>query len=1111
MRQFLDIEAEKSDDGHGDEEEEDEEQELRRIEAEELEKQKEFIEDEEEEENNNNNNEEGEGGADREQDSVRAEMELRVRARLSRMLGEAQARVKLEDYNRRIKNMCDHYWEAHAGAQVESSVRRIVESYIGRHGDRHGSLHQVRTILLTPTDEDLDEIFRVLASMVAQQEPEAERSIGARLLELKTLEQREIEVRIERGRDRARFLAPLAGLGSISATEAAQLNGATIDRLISDATRTEEAIQRRTAPFLWCKGNPDGSDNLWAFDSIKPATRTAPPPIRPGTLPAKLHIRFKKTSEIHLWPLMQYGNAYICRWTVEFDEDVSQLDPRADWTLILDRRAAAARLFRLESKRQGILAVLEGLETHGATKNNRGSRQKVADVDAGDKATGKKKRRTISDKKRNHNPRLGGLDEVDDEDEEVELQAQQMEQQAEQDAEQAQEADLRAEDTRAEAARGKIHESLALLKDLQRKRVEEAVKKKKGELSAAARKELENSPYEEVNLMIGVLRDLMDDIAAQLESGKYDNIANGPLIAKGQFTLYEKALKSLQQVAPNRRRNFAHLEVTAIMRQDKLSEPYALAKRMSAPLVLRHLPPLADRLSSTPLICIHCDLPGVDKPVERACAKPTEYAKNCVWGYACVAHSPDRASPCGVRMPFDYFFKPDTMPSDEWKQRYPDEARRNQYGALDFSLDHNGGLDWRDVKPQVNLSRSLKNWMQMLLYSLKSVYCKLTEAWLRHAGRFHRRFTVLHFIGHEDERWNTMFRNYIVALLTEAHKLTPSGRAPLSLSIESDAWAHTHDVDPTPPPRKKDKDFFVDRLVQYMRANRMLLSDNNTVMRVPEGFERSVELAHEHFYATDASIAPHQTLMGHLMSLETENWRSDIISYGQLFHANPDMRGALPRFERVYEVIEVLDGWLCMFPLSTHGIPIVPEWLTRTQTERDQNLAYKLLRKAHPATKAVVDRLLGKNGMCVHGLRITLEQLTRPPAYWFRAIGKYYPEPTVVTEMARDPRTGQTLSHTIVTHASWGKVEWRACMTDLRQLLFRPQGDGQRWPWFHGPPGTGKTSFAEKIFSCYYLGTTLMHLRVRSETYYGCLWVRNAVAYPAMRLIGTASSWRQAH
>lgn len=855
------------------------------------------------------------------------------------------------------------------------------------------------------------------------------------------------------------------------------ISEAEIKEFLDNEKVLEAQIQSRQSSLPWAGGEMDGAGNFWGFHTDKVATGRTPPD---GLLPARLQPNLKRAwqghADNHLIAIMQHKNAYVVRYTIEFDRTVRNLSRPEDWRLSLERRDACKYAMDSMAEELGILFALEGLEAHGATKGQTRSRQvggsKGADEEGDDAAKKKatKRKRTTSEKKKNvANPRMGGLGELLDEHEEDEL-AQAEEIQAIEDEKNAA-LDKADEETvrkglaeREAAAKTKIEKAREMLKENQMKKLSEFITEKKNTLKTAEeRGAFEDNAEKQLSLWLDFIRQEL------LELYK---IPVRTLTDNAYIKCYEKAAKALREALPNVRRGLSHLELTLVVAEDAPLpvDPCYPAKQITAPLVLRCVAPPRNTPAARERTCRACGVPaltpaGAVVMPPRSCTKATEGRPNCEWEIKCMY--------CTRSHPEAYYALPPYLD----KKKYPDEFRRRQYGALRYSWDHKGGFEWKDVKTDINLNRSIKHWKHMLLYSLKSWRCKLVRAWLACVGRNHQRLSVLYFYGDKrDKAWNQMVRNWVVQLYIEAKQEAPDEY--FSLSPDADEWVYSRVVDRPVTTKKKDKYFFLDRLANYMRKHGYYLAKGSeAVLKKMPNMERSAELCVQHFFSNDQKIPPEETFMGILVKDDGDDWLGAVSDYGHIFGPNPALRARFPFARRDYRLIEGNDFFFAMFrrgvkPKDKAIGPVEwPDWLPRDGLSQGDEQSYKLMPKYMADGKTLnrqtlewADKLLGPDGICAHGLPIDMKEFTRPPIQWFAAIGKYYKDPEPIYYPPEYDVRGRMMPRRIKEHTThMGARQFMYVMDLLRSVLGDPLGDGQPWPWFWGTGGTGKSSFGTKV------------------------------------------------
>lgn len=1035
-----------------------------------------------------------------------AEVNLEMRVRLETVIQKAAAGTSVDSDMRMLHEAFEEHWRVtppshgnitYSDVVINASMflSQLDRKIIGRAGGviqaDHGSTWRGKTAEDKRRDtERRMVIYEILIGVITHLEG------GDRAAKANVVLQKHIDAEIRFARkltehmEQNKTTLRLMGFSeeSFAYDKMKAISQEEIDAFLRNEAVLERQIQDRESTLPWAMGDKDGTGNFWGFNTYHHATNKQPPDtLVPARLQPTLKRVWKNASQNHLIAVMQRKNAYCVRYTIEFDVSVRNLSRPEDWRLSLERRDALKYACDDVAEEMGILFAIEGLEAHGATKGQSRSRQvtgktQTAEDEAdGEDNGGKKntrKKRTTSEKKKNvANPRMGGLGELLEEHEEDAI-AQAEEIQAVQDEKDAaqgiiEESEVRKSlKERAAAASARLEKAKGLLKENQMKKLSEFIELKWRELGQKQSLiDFKQESEQQVSLWLDFMREELQALYSQPTRTITDN---------AYIKLYEKASQTLREALPNVRRGLSHIEFTLAVRQDNPLpiDPCFFAKIITAPLVLRCVGPPRNTPMYKERVCLHCHIGGI-MPVgavvmpTRICEKGKEPGVTpCEWGMKCIycvrVHHPD------------YYNIPPYLD----KTKYPDEFRNRQYGYLRFSYDHKGGYEWKDVKPDINLNRSIKHWMYMLLYGLKSWRCKLVRAWLACVGRNQQRLSTLLFYGDpRDFKWNQMVKNWVFHLYKGAKEQAPDEY--FSLSPEADHWVYDRTIDRPVVQKKKDKYFFLDRLANYMKKNGYYIAHGSeAVLKKLPRMERSAELCVQHFFSNDLKIPPEETFMGLLVKEEEDDWLGDVADYGHIFGPNPALRARFPFARRRYNLIEGEDFFFAMFRrgVATEKYPLGrvewPEWLPRDGLAVGVEQCHKLMPKfladgktLNQETLGMVDRLLGKDGVCAHGLYIKMEEFTRPPIQWFAAIGKYYKEPHPVYEMNAKPeydKEGRLMPAKFTMSKHWGKAKFNHMLNVMRTVLFEPLGDGQRWPWFWGDGGTGKSSMARNIIRHFY-------------------------------------------
>jgi hypothetical protein len=164
--------------------------------------------------------------------------------------------------------------------------------------------------------------------------------------------------------------------------------------------QVEHAIINRDKSIPWAQ-----EDAIWGYKVLSPTGKSPADSVRPKDLTPQLKNALKKCGALHLFSLMQAFTAHMVLYTIEFKRDPREIVRFDDWQMILERRDGLKALFDEQAADLGVFAVVEGVQTHGSTRESASSKQ--AD-------TVKQKKRTINAKKRNLNPKGGGAAEITD-------------------------------------------------------------------------------------------------------------------------------------------------------------------------------------------------------------------------------------------------------------------------------------------------------------------------------------------------------------------------------------------------------------------------------------------------------------------------------------------------------------------------------------------------------------------------------------------------------------------------------------------------------------------------------------------------------------------------
>jgi len=574
-----------------------------------------------------------------------------------------------------------------------------------------------------------------------------------------------------------------------------------------------------------------------------------------------------------------------------------------------------------------------------------------------------------------------------------------------------------------------------------------------------------------------------------------------------------------------------HLSLMYKLQQNSNFDPMRLSRLCEAPRVI-HCRCNVEEGPDYRFYCITCNrLPDpvlndvLAEHMKKPCAK-REGGGPCYFEARCAAKL--RCAPCngGSVRYYDctrrhcpiYYANPKAFEAGKDGEHGPLFPQNElNMGALVYSVIHGGGLGWEDVLSKCNYNRTTFNARGMIPYPFKQATDQLMFDWLKCAGHLpftdkKMRLATIWLFDTVIDNYSVsqMFRNFII-------KLTLACDTMLSFSNESVQWTYTSLHDLPAAQKKTDRDFYCERLVGFMRSNRYYVVDGSTsVVRIMDGFEMSVEQKFERLYSEPGEQNISGSFLAYLSSLEP--MRGAQIAFGAMFRANPDLIGMLPRCRLVYEVIELDDGYFVMFP-NADAIPAaMKEDLSVVDNDGNvvrYNLSATIKKQRDGSHLTMINYILRKvfddvdritvakpfvspwtlDVFCAHGVKTpddwlnplddspapnTIRWLLQtPPSAWFSSIGKYALAPKQMRRELReslidptthwDGRKGAEPKRWVLIqsmHMGWEKFV-KVCAI-LRTLLFRPEMDGQPWPFFHGPSRSGKSSFGDRWLRVYY-------------------------------------------
>lgn len=857
-------------------------------------------------------------------------------------------------------------------------------------------------------------------------------------------------------------------------------------KLESRASIVREWERRIFAPdtdIPWAR-----KDCIFGFDRTVPADLKKQPlaTARPGDFSMQMKAALKKTLANHIFDVMQLWSGFSVMYTIEWKRDPRDVDRLDDWRMSLARRHALKRLVDQYARQLGIFAVVEGIETHGGTRE-RGGKNKVVK---------EKKYRGVEAKKRGQNPRGGGKVTIEEDEDAAELELQERKE-ADEDELQRKRDETVKEQRTLEMIKA-AQERMNKIDSRELEKIEAKIAAKK-----QAVKDWDKTAADTLHFYVGIIRERMDELIP---------IVGKTALQQAALAGLRDAYKKLKAALPNARVGLSHEHMSVFVAGNTAAphDPFFLARQISAPMVRR-----CTLVTSAPAEswCLRC---------EKTYAHPTEWERcpacdaqeqlpeceACQLGRehercprATDYSARDRRNPNFVkwitlRPRYRCKFCPRTYELDYAAEPYDEEKHPSISEldplAYDFSLQHRGGLGAEDCKADTTYNRTTDNFSNLFLYPLKSARCKVTRGWLEAAGRSCARLSTLWF--YEEENADNqagvfMFKNLVFQVLQILNGGKQSSL--VSLSPQSDHWTYVRLKDIPVVQKKKDKHFFLERVKRHMVDEGLyIIHGTEAICQRTPGLRHSLRSRFERIAVSKRAIDAtdvHTTLLGWLS--QDKDWVVDAFEMAHHFRDAPEIKMFLPRASRCYEIFELRDAYFCMFRSPDEW----PEWIPREhewEARGNGTAVYKVLYKNRDNTEELVSRLLARSAapgticFCAHGFPdLAYADFNALPVHWLAAIGKYAREPHTMPGPPQQippkyvmnaagawvlaPGTGVTLPTTQRT-SHFGHKGFVACLDVLRTLLFRPHGDRQRWPFFYGPSSSGKTSWVARWIKMYY-------------------------------------------
>lgn len=827
-------------------------------------------------------------------------------------------------------------------------------------------------------------------------------------------------------------------------------------------------------------------DAIWGFDRTKPAEpRDQPLPTeRPGDMSSQLKAALKKELANHIFDVIQQWSGYAVLYTIEWKREPRGLDRLDDWRMSLARRHALKRLVDSLAQRLGIFAVIEGIETHGGTRE-KGAVGKVVKKD--------KKLRTVEAKKRHLNPKGGGAADLSDDEDAAEMEREQLPQaHGEDDIQQKRDEALKEQRTLEMIKAAKL--MLEKIDADEIKTLEAKIELKKKDVQ-----DWDKVPAQTLALYVGSVWERIQELR--------DKDSKSP---KDVNTLNElrAAFKKLKEALPNTRVGLSHEHLSVFYAGNTPAplDPSFFSRQITAPMIRRCT------LAAQPAdyYCRYCKsvypadigvelCPKCEAAPLPECAACEEDPSTCR-RWSCPRKEMVSNRERGVYYKWIFLrarHKCVHCPL-RWEYAYTENADQELYPSIDemdpiaydYSLQHGGGLGAEDVRTDLTWNRTTQNFSNLFIYPMKGARCKLTQHWLRAAGRSCTRLSTLWFYENlygNQQAAVQMFKNCVFQLLS----ILNGGKQTslLSLSPESDHWVYCRLADVPVVQKKKEKHFFLERVQRYMaQENLFIVHGTEAICMRSPGLKRTLAPRFERMCAPKGGLEGsdgHKTLLGWLA--QDKDWVTDIYDNVHNFRQAPEIKMFLPRASRCYEIMELKDAYFCMF----RSVDEWPEWMPREHEWEQKGCStavFKVLYKESANSQELAQRMLAEAAapgticFCAHGFpELTYKEFSEVPVHWLAAIGKYMREPYTMdgppeVRPARNVMlpTGQWVVQpalvvpTKLKTSHFGRQKFLQCLEVLRTLLFRPEGDRQRWPFFYGPSSTGKTSFVARWIKQYY-------------------------------------------